>query len=169
MLTNKDYQDRLEKLRENRVLLDSNPIDRGLSYLISKIAEVQAARDVVISTLVEAMQDKTEKGVVLENLETEHKMELQGILANDQEVKGQKSSDLRSSLANVKIAELALKVHHAKIDSYVSDGFLSIVKYFYENLQRLSDSLEQQISLVKLHYEQENHVPQNTVSQNKEK
>ncbi len=154
MLTSNDYQQRLIQLRENRVLLDPAPIDRGLPYMLAKIAEVQAARDIVIDILTDAMGNKTELSIALENLETEHKMELQGIMATDQEVKSQKSADLRSSLANVKIAELALKVHHAKIDSYVADGFLSVVKYFYENLQRLSDNLSQQISLVQLHYEQ---------------
>lgn len=169
MLTNQDYESRLRQLRENRVLLDQDPVGRGIPYILSKIAEVQAVRDIALDILVEAMQNKNRFDAELRNLEAEHDMEYQGLMANDPDVKAQKSADLRSGLANVKLADLALKVHHTKLEAFNASGYLTIVQKFYDNLQSITSSLNQQISLVQLYYEHQHNVPQTTVPQNKEK
>lgn len=158
MLSSQEQSDKIKQIRANRILLDPEPMTRGIPYLLAKIAEIQQVKTLISDVLIEAMQNKTEVDVVLENLEAEHKMEIQGLLANDAEVKTQKSADLRSSLANVKVASLALKVHHAKIESFVADGFLSIIQHFYTGAQQLSSSLDQQLELVKLLMEQKPYI-----------
>ena len=139
-----------------RVLIAPDPINRGFDYMLAKIAEIQQVKSDIIDILAEAMENKTETALTLENLEAEHKMEIQGLLANDNEVKTQKSADLRNSLANVKVASLALKVHHARIDAFVADGYLSLVRHFYSGAEQLSATISQQLELVKLYYEQHN-------------
>lgn len=132
--------------------MDISLSEKTPDYLFAKVAEIQNAKNVALDLLIDAMRNQATKEANLKNLEAEHEIEMQSLMANDPEVKTAKSADLRESIANVKLADLVLRIHHAKMDSLAATGFKLTVEKFHDNLRSLSTSVEQQISLAQLKY-----------------
>lgn len=132
--------------------MDISLSEKTIDYLYEKVAEVQNAKTVALDFLVDAMRNQATLEANLKNLEAEHEIETQSLLVNDAEVRTQKSADLRESMANVKLAELVLKIHHARMEALAASGFKTMVEKFHDNLRSQSSSLEQQILLAQLKY-----------------
>lgn len=153
LLTDDQLRDRIEKIKLVKANLEVDPLALGLTYFVRKIAELQSYKDMVSQLLLEAAQNKIEAKISLEDSAKELDMQISSLLATDEEVKGQKNSELRTSLASVKSANLEMNKHKATLDFVKADSYCSIVQQVYTNIDSASKSLSQQLSVVQMLYE----------------
>lgn len=153
MFNEEEYKKSMAVLREIRVSIDNDPVRVGLDAINRKLSEVQDARDKVTSIISKAIENKTNAKVVYDMRKTEYGMEVDRLLAEDEDVRKQKSADVRKASANVKSASLQLEDHAAKIDLLRAEGYLQTAMNIYENLKASYDTLSRQISTMHFQHE----------------
>jgi hypothetical protein len=150
LLTDQDYQVRLDRIKEIKIHLDPDPVSIGLASLNAKISETQAQKDNVNSMFVEAIHNRAEAKIVFESRNTELEMQINSLLATDNDVKAQKTGELRSALASTKCADLELKKHHAELDFIRADSYCNIAQQVYKNIESAFESLSRQITVIQM-------------------
>jgi hypothetical protein len=151
--TDDDYNLRLKELYKIKISLDPNPIATGFSQLNKKIAEIEAHKDFLNGLFLEATVNKGQTKSDLETKEMEFKMQMNQALVNDQEVRSQKTAELRESLAETKCAILMFDKHTAQMNAIKADNYFSAVQQLYNHVQSVLESLFIQIKVVQLESE----------------
>jgi hypothetical protein len=153
ILTDAQYQERLNTIKGIRLAIPVDPFAAGLQALSSKLSEIQSQRDLISSMLVEAIQNRANARITFESNKAELDMQIDALLANDNEVKGQKTAELRSATASTKCAGLELKKHQAEVESIRADSYCSIVQQVYSAISSADDSLSKQIEILRLGFD----------------
>lgn len=146
MLSKEKYQKGLAQIRSIRISIEGDPLKIGLDGINSKLAEVYNNQDLVHSLLIQALLNKSEVKAVHEKKKTEYTMEVDRLMAEDPDVKGQKSADARKAQANVRAAQLQLEDHAAKIDVIMAENYYSITEKTYAHLENAFETLSRQLT-----------------------
>ncbi|MCM8820298.1 MAG: hypothetical protein NC925_05845 [Candidatus Omnitrophica bacterium] len=150
MLKTSDYDARLEELKSFKVDLDPDPVSKGIFSLNEKLAQVQAFKDRVCALLVEAHQNVSEYEIIYESVKHQYESNLERLLVSDPEVQSLKSDRLRIASANVKLAELLIKLNNANLELLRAKNYLKCVQTIYDNLNSVNENLTQQIYVIQI-------------------
>lgn len=149
LLTDQQYQERLSRLSQLKVSLETDISTVSVTLLLTKLATIQVQRSRASSALVEAFNNRAEAKSVFEDTKAEFDMQMDNLLATDENVKQQKTAEMRSSLAATKCADLAMRKHHALLESLRADTYFDTVQETALDLKNTYDNLEQQIGLLR--------------------
>lgn len=147
LLTDTQYQERLARLKDLSLALPSDTEEMTAALFLSKLSQLQTLRNRVADALVEAFNNKSEAKALYEDSKLELEMQMDDLLANDENVKAQKTVELRRSLASTKCANLAMQQHNALLASIRADSYHMVVQTVHDNLKATFDSLVSQVSL----------------------
>lgn len=153
ILTEQQYQERLDRLAKLRVSLDSDITTVSIPHLLNKLAEIQNQRNRASSALVEAFNNRAEAKAIFEDAKAELDMQMDNLLATDENVKQQKTAEMRTSLASTKCADLAMKKHHALLVTLRADSYFDTVNEIANNLKDVHQTLEEQVGFLKFSVE----------------
>ena len=146
MLTKEDYQKGLAQIRGIRISIEGDALKIGIDGINTKLAEVYNNQDLVHSLLVEALLNMSEIKAVHLMKKTEYMMEIDRLMAEDPDVKSQKSADARKAQANVRAAQLQLEEHSAKIDLIMAESYNTTVEKTYAHLENAFETLSRQLT-----------------------
>lgn len=147
ILTDPQYQERLGRLAQLRVALDTDISAVTVKLLLTKLSTIQVQRGRASSALVEAINNKAEAKAIFDDAKEELDMQMDTLLATDENVKQQKTAEMRTSLASTKCADLAMKKHQAMMDSLRADSYFDAVYEVATDLKNTYDNLQEQIGL----------------------
>lgn len=150
LLTDQEYDARYKELQQIKIQLDPDPVQQGLASLNKKIAEIQAEKERVGALLVEALKNKSEANILLDAKKGDHARQLDTLLATDEEVKQQKSSELRKATANVRLKDLLTDLAYAELESQKADIYHKCVQQMYSHLESANTNLSRQISVIQM-------------------
>lgn len=147
ILNDQQYSERLARLSQLRVILDTDITAVTVQSLLTKLSLIQDRRDRASTALVEAINNRAEAKGVFEDAKEELDMQMDTLLATDENVKQQKTAEMRTSLAATKCSDLAMKKHHAMLDSLRADSYFDTVHEVATDLKSTYDNLVEQIGL----------------------
>lgn len=147
LLTDTQYQERLARLKELSLSLPTNTDDMTAAFFLERLSSLQTLRNRAADALMEAFNNKSEAKAMYEDSKLEYEMQMNDLLANDDNVKAQKTSELRNSLASTKCANLALQQHNALLALIHAESYFNVVQLVHDNLKGTFDSLVGQIGL----------------------
>lgn len=150
LLTDADYESRYEELQTVKIQLDADPVKEGLGSINKKIAEIQGEKERVGALLIEAIKNKSEANIVYDAKKGDHGRQLDALLAGDEEVKMQKSSELRKATANVKLKDLVTDLAYTELDAQKADVYYKCTQQMYSHLDSANMNLSRQISVIQM-------------------
>lgn len=149
-LTEEQMAERLEEVKKIQVLLDPDPITKGLTSLNLKLTEIQLAKDRVTSFLLEAMKNVAELEILKEVCQNEYDRQLELLMVTEQTCLAAKSAEARNVAARLKMPELVLKLHHQDINLIKGQWFMKCLQLVHSNLESANSNLSRQITVVQL-------------------
>ena len=150
LLTDEDYEKRYKELSTVKIELDPDPLSTGLPSINRKIAELQSQRERVNAMLIEAIKNKSEANILFDAKKGDHGRQLENLLATDQDVKVQKSSELRKATANVKLKDLVIDMAYSELEAQKADAYYKCVQQMYGHLESANMNLSRQISVIQM-------------------
>jgi dTDP-4-amino-4,6-dideoxygalactose transaminase len=150
LLTDDDLKARYKELQSVTIVLDADPVKEGLASINRKIAEIQAQKERIGALYVEAIKNKSEAEILLEAKKGEHGRQLDELLFTDEDVKSQKSAELRKAAANVKTKDLVVAMAYAELDQQKADTYYKCVQQVYGHLESANANLSRQISVIQM-------------------
>lgn len=150
LLSIEEREKRLTEVFKINVPLDADPVAYGLSPINAKIAELQAQKDRVNTLFLEAIKNRHEAQSIVDEVQFNYDNKLETLLATNAEVQGQKSEALRKAVANTKIVQEVLDLHHAQQDLSDADSYFKQIQQSYSHLEGVNSSLSRQISVIQM-------------------
>ncbi len=150
LLTDDEYRNRYEELRKVKIELDPDPVKEGLQSINKKIAQVQGEKERTSALLIEAIKNRAEASILYDAKKGEHQRNLDVLLSSDEEVKGQKSAELRKATANVKLQQIVLDMAHTELDYQKADAYYKCVQQMYSHLESANMNISRQISVIQM-------------------
>ncbi len=150
MLTDVDYELRYKELQGVTIQLDPDPVQKGLVSINKKSAEIQGEKEKGGALLIEAIKNKSEANIHLDAKKGDHSRQLDGLLAGDEEVKAQKSAELRKATANVKLKDLVTDLAYTELDAQKADVYHKCVQQVYSQLDSANMNLSRQMSVIEM-------------------
>lgn len=149
-LTDEQMAERLEEVKKIQVLLDPDPIVKGLVSLNYKLTEVQLAKDRITTLLLESMKNVAELEILKEICQNEYDRQLELLLVTEASCLAAKSAEARNVAARLKMPELVLKLHHQDISLIKGQWFMKCLQLVHSNLESVNSNLSRQITVVQL-------------------
>ena len=153
MLTVDQRRSLYEELNSIHLELDGDPATTGLSLVNGKIAEIHAHKERVGHILSQAIENEREVARELNEARLEHEIKLHKILATDENVRSQKSENMRTVAANALIPGEYLRVRQLEIEANDAEAFHKIVQSKYAHLEGTNSSVSRQITVIQLQLE----------------
>jgi hypothetical protein len=150
MLSEQEYEVRLSELQKVRIVLDENPVAGGLLSISQKIAQVQGHKDRVSALFVEAINNRSQAQIMLNEAKADYDQKLHNLLATDEDVQRQKNMAAQKAMADTKISQEVLQAHWAEKAFEESDAYYKCVQHIYSNLESANSNLSRQISVVQM-------------------
>jgi hypothetical protein len=149
-LTDEQMAEKLEGVKKIQVLLDPDPIVKGLMSLNYKLAEIQIAKDHVSGMILEAMKNMAELEILKDMAQNEHDRKQDYITATDASVQAQKSAEARAIHARLKMPDLVMDLHHADIAEIKASWYLKCLQLVSSNLESANSNLSRQITVIQM-------------------
>ena len=153
MLNAEQRSNLLQEINSIRLELDSDPATTGLSLVNGKIAEIHAHKERVGHILSQAIENKRAVDRELGEARLEYDVKLHKILATDENVRGQKSENMRTVAANALIPEEYLRLRRLEIEEADAESFHKIIQAKYNHLEGTNSSVSRQITVIQLQLE----------------
>lgn len=150
LLKDEEYAERYKRITDIKMQLEENPIKDGILSMNKRIAEIQTKKDQVGQLLVEAIKNKAEASILLDAKKGDHSRQLDGLLASDEEVKVQKTAELRKATANVKLKDLVTDLAYTELDAQKADVYHKCIQQIYSQLESANTNLSRQISIIEM-------------------
>lgn len=149
-LTDEQMAEKLEEVKKIQVILDPDPITKGLVSLNHKLMETQLAKDRVTSLVLEAMKNVAELEIIKEITQNQYDRQLELLTTTDQACLAAKSAEARNIAARIKMPDVVLDVHHKEINLLKGQWFLKCIQLVLSNLESANSNLSRQITVVQL-------------------
>ena len=149
-LTDEQMAEKLEGVKKIQVLLDPDPIVKGLMSLNYKLAELQLAKDHVSGMILEAMKNTAELEILNEITKNEYDRKLELLATTDQACLAAKSADARNVAARIKMPDLVLKAHHQEINLIKGQWYMKCLQLVASNLESANSNLSRQITVIQM-------------------
>lgn len=150
MLSEQEYEVRLSELKKVQIVLDENPVAGGLLAISQKIAQIQGNKDRVSALFVEAINNRSQAQIMLNEAKADYDQKLHNLLATDEDVQRQKNMAAQKAMADTKISQEVLQAHWAEKAFEEADAYYKCVQHIYGNLESANGNLSRQISVVQM-------------------
>lgn len=149
-LTDEQMAEKLEEVKKIQVLLDPDPIAKGLVSLNYKLTEIQLAKDRITSLLLESMKNVAELEILKEVCQNEHDRQLELLMTTEASCLAAKSAEARNVAARIKMPEKVLALHHQDIGLIKGQWYMKCLQLVHSNLESANSNLSRQITVVQL-------------------
>lgn len=149
-LTDEQMEEKLDEVKKIQVILDPDPLTKGLVSLNHKLMETQLAKDRLTSLVLEAMKNVAELEILKEITQNEYDRQLELLMTTEQSCLAAKSAEARNVAARIKMPDLVMKAHHQDINLIKGQWFLKCITLVHSNLESANSNLSRQITVVQL-------------------
>lgn len=150
MLTDEYMIERLREVNGYSIGLQEDPSLSSTSEINKRISMVQSYKDRVAFLLAEAIHNHTMAEINKSRSEHELDSKTEELLATDADVQAQKSAEMRSAKAKIKIPELVKRQHNSDVDLIKSVGYLKALQTIFNNLDSTNNNIIKQLAVLQM-------------------
>ena len=140
---------RRKEIEAFKVKIDDDPTNKSLAILYRQRSLVKSWAERCTSIFMETIKYKTHYEKRLDDAKSNYNSKIKELLVSDEEVKSQKSSELREASAEQKSGDLTIKFKKARQSFIVIEGFFQEITNKLRDLYKTLEAIDAQDKSIK--------------------
>jgi len=147
-LTEEIYQKSEEELNQYKIELETDPSSSTLEKIFEQIARTKSYIERVGVIYTGAIKNSKYFSAVLEEMENDYEKKVENLLINDENVRGQKSADMRTAAANLQLIPEYNTIKDWRMKTVKAELYLTTIKNKLDDLIKTYDAISRQFSVL---------------------